>query len=630
MISRILWLSFCFLMVYLEALAAPDNFSNDDSKVKMDLIDGDFLSSPSQSSSKDKIKIWESVSLQPWEVRKKGIENKKNEKAKQEAIQKAIQKCGKVGCGESDGGYDLKNYGELYYMKGGKCELVTEDCKGDKINEYECNPKSSNSYTWHVKDCKAAYGDNYTCNFGACTTAAKLTAPFCNDTCDQANYAALLQSLPYQPPIAGILNQSDSDQDLSFGYELSRCGLCMLFGSEATDLVTEDENNKSDLYLYNNLTKKLVLVTKSVNGVSLNESVQSPNPAFNFMSLSMSQNGRYVGFSSSSDEVISPDPNGHKSDCFVYDQFNDEMVGINVDASGATYEKGKYCNADMNADGRFLAFSFYGANPSTTPLTPVEVEHPSLIYLRDRLTDITTLFVSNSFNKKPFPLMDAKYAGINSTGSYVAFATATELTSENNYGIPNWYVKDSVIGKVDKVNYDKDGKSMIISPSSLNEVHPKPVMSKNGKFALFSIIKSFEDTPNNKGGYFLYLWDRDNNTTHFVDSYDGSFPNSGYHMKMRPRMDEAGQYIVFTSAASNIVPNDTNEKMDVFIYKRTTQEFKRIMGYDGDEIDEAVLSADITPDGKVILLSSKASNIVPNGEKGAMRAYLVKNPFFQD
>lgn len=64
--------------------------------------------------------------------------------------------------------------------------------------------------------------------------------------------------------------------------------------------------------------------------------------------------------------------------------------------------------------------------------------------------------------------------------------------------------------------------------------------------------------------------------------------------------------------------------MDVFIYKRTTQGFKRIMGYDGDEIDDAVLSADITPDDKVILLSSKASNIVPNGERGAMRAYLVK------
>lgn len=49
---------------------------------------------------------------------------------------------------------------------------------------------------------------------------------------------------------------------------------------------------------------------------------------------------------------------------------------------------------------------------------------------------------------------------------------------------------------------------------------------------------------------------------------DGSETNGG---SGGPKVSRDGHFVIFTSSASNIVPGDTNERSDVFVYDRTSE-----------------------------------------------------------
>jgi Tol biopolymer transport system component len=72
-----------------------------------------------------------------------------------------------------------------------------------------------------------------------------------------------------------------------------------------------------------------------------------------------------------------------------------------------------------------------------------------------------------------------------------------------------------------------------------------------------------------------------------------------------------GRFVVFTSAASNLVPGDTNDRVDVFVHDRQTGATTRVSvttsgGQANADSDSPVISAD----GRYVAFSSHASNLV--------------------
>jgi Tol biopolymer transport system component len=73
-----------------------------------------------------------------------------------------------------------------------------------------------------------------------------------------------------------------------------------------------------------------------------------------------------------------------------------------------------------------------------------------------------------------------------------------------------------------------------------------------------------------------------------------------------------GRYVAFDSAASNLVPDDHNGVLDVFVRDRLTSKTQRVsLGPQGGEANERSYDPAISPDSRYLAFTSWASNLVP-------------------
>lgn len=96
--------------------------------------------------------------------------------------------------------------------------------------------------------------------------------------------------------------------------------------------------------------------------------------------------------------------------------------------------------------------------------------------------------------------------------------------------------------------------------------------------------------------------------------YDGSQANGN---SLNPNISDNGRYVVFFSDATNLVPNDTNGKIDVFVFDLETQIMERVSTASSgeqanDDDPKAGMLADISDDGRFVVFESFASNLVKN------------------
>jgi len=86
----------------------------------------------------------------------------------------------------------------------------------------------------------------------------------------------------------------------------------------------------------------------------------------------------------------------------------------------------------------------------------------------------------------------------------------------------------------------------------------------------------------------------------------------------RPDISDAGRWVVFESVGYTLVENDTNGKSDIFLRDRELQTTVRIsQGMNGEEANGDSFSPRITGDGRYIVFSSDASNLVEGDVKNA-------------
>ena len=80
-----------------------------------------------------------------------------------------------------------------------------------------------------------------------------------------------------------------------------------------------------------------------------------------------------------------------------------------------------------------------------------------------------------------------------------------------------------------------------------------------------------------------------------------------------PSMSVQGRFIVFASAATNLVPGDTNRRRDIFVLDRATGVIERVSVSSGEEqAHRGSFSPAISAHGRYVTFSSSAANLVPN------------------
>ena len=208
---------------------------------------------------------------------------------------------------------------------------------------------------------------------------------------------------------------------------ISADGRYVAFSSAATNL-TDDEisNYRSHVYLHDRQTGKTTLVSRSAEGGPAD--VDSGLP-------SLSPDGRYIAFVSTSTNLLSvPDTNG-KTDIYLRDLKTGTTTRVSLAPNGGATDDGSY-NPSISSDGMFVAFA-----SDATNLVDGDSNGKRDVFVRNMLTGETKQVSLADPNIKPNGHSD--YPAISPSGEYIVFqSTASNLVNNDQNGKTDVFMRD--------------------------------------------------------------------------------------------------------------------------------------------------------------------------------------------
>ncbi len=336
---------------------------------------------------------------------------------------------------------------------------------------------------------------------------------------------------------------SDGTQgnDDSGSASISADGRYVVFASSASNLVSGD-NNVGDVFVHDRVTGQTTLVSVASDGTQGDNASWSP---------SISVDGRYVAFQSRASNLVSEDTNGGYGDIFVHDRVTGQTTLVSV-ASDGTQGNSEPQSPSISADGRYVAFA------CSSNLVPNDTNGGFDIFVHDRVTGQTTrvsVASDGTQGNAGGPMSGSGLMpSISADGRYVAFESdATNLVPGETNGYRDIFVHDRMTGLTTRVSVASDG-------TQANERSYHPSISADGRYVAF--YSSASNLGNGAWGTFVH--DQVTGQTTMVSvASDGTPGYGGY-----PSISADGRYVAFYSQATNLVSGDTNGALDVFVHDR--------------------------------------------------------------
>src|SRR5262245_28146137 len=144
-----------------------------------------------------------------------------------------------------------------------------------------------------------------------------------------------------------------------------------------------------------------------------------------------------------------------------------------------------------------------------------------------------------------------------------------------------------------------------------------PYVSADGRFVVFtSAANDLVAGDNGMFGVDVFLRDRGSNTTVLVSAnLDGT--GGGSENSAGGMVSTNGRYVVFESEADDLILNDTNDVDDIFVRDLATGTTRLVsVSASGGSASAASSDPVITPDGRYVVFISVATNLVANDTNG--------------
>ncbi len=331
---------------------------------------------------------------------------------------------------------------------------------------------------------------------------------------------------------------------------------------------------------------------------------------------SLSGDGRYVAFISWSPDLVPGDNNG-SPDAFVHDRVTGETNLVSKVTDGSSGNNWSEALA-LSADGRFVAF----VSDSTNPV-PGDTNNSYDIFLHNRVTGITTRVSVASDGSQAQGGVSLDTPAISETGRYVAFASWSTLVAGDDNSTIDIFVHDQQTGQTTLASVSTDGQ---ISESTSNS----PSISDDGRYAGFTSAAA-NLVPDDTNGYDVFVHDRVTGVTTRVSvASNGDQGNSDSLSSSALSAD--GRYVGFLSNSSNLVAGDNNNKPDIFVHDRLLSRTVRVnVPQNGEEANDWSYSpVDLSADGLFVTFNSDATNLVPGDTNDRMDVFLTVQPVFAD
>ncbi|HEX8344241.1 MAG TPA: hypothetical protein VF657_05790 [Actinoplanes sp.] len=311
----------------------------------------------------------------------------------------------------------------------------------------------------------------------------------------------------------------------------------------------------------------------------------------------VSEDGRYVGFSSSSADLVPGDTN-ERWDLFIRDRRRDTTRRIAIDS----YDAHLAGSMSMSPDGRHLAFASGGET-----LVPGDTNDMSDAFVRDLRTGRTSRVSVSGANRQADGASEE--ADISADGRYVAFSSqATNLVPGDTNGEQDIFVRDVRAGSTRRVSLSSVGRQA-------DERSSGPLISADGRYVAFSSMASTLVAGDRNGTWDVFVRDLRTGTTTRV-SVSGTRAG-GNGASYGRAMSRDGRYVAFFSDSSNLVPGDTNRIRDMFLRDLRTGATSRVsVPQTGRQANADSDGASISADGRFVAFRSFASNLVPGDTNG--------------
>jgi trimeric autotransporter adhesin len=325
------------------------------------------------------------------------------------------------------------------------------------------------------------------------------------------------------------------------------------------------------------------LVDVALNGAQANNGINMPTRT----SMVISSNGQSVAFSSPSNNLVANDTNG-ASDVFVHSTCMNSSSCTQSNVLGSLAAGGNQGNADaldpsMDSSGKFVAFTSTATN--LDPNFPTVNGQTRQVYVHQvststsssssTITESTYLVSAAADGVNPADA-DAFSPAVSSDGRYVAFlSAATNLVANSvGNGLVQVYMRDTCSGQV-----------------------------------------TTTCTP----------------ITYLISSPDGVTPANA--SSSEPFVSSGGEFVSFTSAASNIIAGVVPAPSQTQIYDHTTcltttttgctVENALVSSPDGlVPADGASSQSNMTTDGRYFVFSSTATDLINGVDSGIQQIYL--------
>jgi Tol biopolymer transport system component len=312
--------------------------------------------------------------------------------------------------------------------------------------------------------------------------------------------------------------------DDSFSPGISADGQWIVFASHADNLVLDDTNGVSDIFLHyrqSGITRRISIATDGTPG---NERSFDPF---------ISTDGQSIAFTSESNNLIFGDTNG-VTDVFLHDRVGGITSKVSFAEDGQQSRQHSWA-LGISSDGKRILFGVVGSPAD-------ELDLISRLFIHHQETGITEQIVEDESRLGLFS------ASLSADGQWVAL----------QYFVGHWdiFVQEIDTGNRQQVSLASDG-----TPANFDSF--APAISADGDKIVFSSRATNLTPVDTDGIENIFIHHRQTGETTLLSQNQTSV--SGDALSELPAISADGQSVAFVSFADNLVADDANEKADIFV-----------------------------------------------------------------
>lgn len=327
------------------------------------------------------------------------------------------------------------------------------------------------------------------------------------------------------------------------------------------------------------------------------------------LSLGMSLDGRYVLFTSESDNIVAGDTNA-VTDVFLRDRTLGTTTRVSV-GDGEEEGDGGSALGNISSNGRYIVFNSEAAN-----LVAGDTNGVADIFLRDTTLGTTTRI---SVNEADAEADDTSYTTfISPDGAYVVFSSdATNLVAGDTNAAADVFLVTVATGTVERISVS----SAEAESDGASGGYGMAYMSEDGRYVVFDSDATNLVADDTNAATDVFLRDRTLGTTERISV--SSAEAEGDDASSFPFISSDGRYISFISDSTNLVSGDTNGTTDAFLRDTLLGTTQRVSVSSASVEGNGASSFPYVSDsGRFIVFGSESTNLVSGDTNGDVDSFL--------